>query len=405
MLVRRYFTGAEWLNNIMIILLYHTVAEFFAALLGSRMGIGFIAIDALVVICSYLCRVYIEKLPVYLLAHIIMFIAAFFIPMQFKYRLAVFIMLTVLSICDILFWTGGSDRSFIHVHPAFSLIFAVVFIHASVNDAAYPARVSYVCGICFLSVYFLRTYLMNGARFASGMLINKNTPIDDMFRHNSRIVFPLVGCFCAGMFLLQSDTLASVLSAAVRMVVNGMGRLVFWILSLLPKGSEPETTFVNPEGHPQLLPQAPLPAWVLALFSALEKTISVLIIGFFIWLLLRMTIRFFRMYFNRHGYEILTVDNGDHTEIREKIRHDKKGRNGRLLRNFSEKERIRRRYRAAVLKMCRRGYILRRCHTPAERARDVLESYHGRETEGFEKLSGDYEKVRYLCQISDTDLK
>ncbi|MCR5406574.1 MAG: hypothetical protein K6E88_07290 [Lachnospiraceae bacterium] len=396
MLVRKYLTGAEWLNNIMIILLYHVTAEFFAGLFRSRMGIAFIAIAAVIVICSYLCRVYIEKLPFYLLAHVLMLAAAVFCPMVFKYRLAAFVMVVVLSICDILFWTGGSDRSFIHVHPVLSLIFAAVFIHASVNGAEYPARVSYICGICFLSVYFLRTYLMNGARFASGMLINKNTPIDDMFRHNSRIVFPLVGCFCVGMFLLQSDTLALALSAVVRMIINGIGRFVFWILSLIPKGGGSETTFVSQKGHPELLPSAPLPAWLIALFSAVEKTVSILIIGFFIWLLIRITVRFFKTYFNRHGYEILEVDHDDHTEIREKIKHDRKERRGRIFGSFSEKERIRRRYRTVVLKMCRRGYLLRRCHTPAERMRDVLASYKGRETEGFEELSGEYEKVRYL---------
>lgn len=395
MLVRKYLTGAEWLNNIMIILLYHVAAEFFAGFFRSRMGIAFIAIAAVIVICSYLCRVYIEKLPFYLLAHVLMLAAAVFCPMVFKYRLAAFVMVVVLSICDILFWTGGSDRSFIHVHPVLSLIFAAVFIHASVNGAEYPARVSYICGICFLSVYFLRIYLMNGARFASGMLINKNTPIDDMFRHNSRIVFPLVGCFCVGMFLLQLDTLALALSAMVRMIINGIGRFVFWILSLIPKGGGSETTFVSPKGHPELLPSAPLPAWLIALFSAVEKTVSILIIGFFIWLLIRITVRFFKTYFNRHGYEILEVDHDDHTEIREKIKHDRKDRR-RIFASFSEKERIRRRYRTVVLKMCRRGYLLRRCHTPAERMRDVLVSYKGRETEGFEELSGEYEKVRYL---------
>ena len=199
-----------------------------------------------------------------------------------------------------------------------------------------------------------------------------------------------------GMFLLQSDALALALSTVVCMIINGIGRFVFWVLSLIPKGGGSETKFVSPKGHPELLPSAPLPAWLIALFSAVEKTVSILIIGFFIWLLIKITVRFFKTYFNRHGYEILEVDHDDHTEIREKIKHDRKDRRGRIFGSFSEKERIRRRYRTVVLKMCRRGYLLRRCHTPAERMRDVLASYKGRETEGFEELSGEYEKIRYL---------
>lgn len=395
MLVRKYTLGAEWLNNIMIVLLFFASGEFFAGLTGTMLGAGFFVISSFIIVFSYLSRVYIEKLPVFLAVHMLMFAALIFIPMQLRFKISAFIMLSVISICDILFWTGGTDRSFTRVHPILSLMFAAEFIHASLNGAVYLTRTAYVCGICYMTFYFLRTYLLNGAKFASGMLINRNTPIDEMFRHNTAMVFPLVGALGAGMFLVQSDTLAGWISAAVRYVLNCTGRLLRWLLSLIPRTEEEVQMLVDQQDELKLPDAAPLPVWLSTLLSAIEKTVTLVLFGLFIYLIIRMVIRFFRIYFNRHGYEIAMIDCEDHTETRERLRHKKRRGRGRHLPGMSAKDRIRRKYRTAVLRMCRHGYILKRHDTPKERLRDAEKVYKGRGAEDFETLTAAYETVRY----------
>lgn len=405
MLARKYHMGAEWLNNIMIVLLYYVCGEFFARLFGESMGPFFIAIPLLTVICSYFARVYIERLPVYIAAHILMYAAVFLIPLSIKYLLTAFIMVTIFTICDLFFWTQGEVRSFIMVPPALSLIFASVFIYSSMKEAIDTGRIAYVCGICFLSLYFLRTYLLNGARFASGMLINKNTPIEEMFRHNSRLVFPLIIGFSAGMFLLQSDALARALSAAVKFLMDCIGRFIVFLLSLLPKGTVDEQTEIMTHISPGLSPAAAAPKWLIALFTAFEKTAAVFIICLAVYYVIKLLIRFIRMYFYRNGYDMTVVDSEDHTEIKERIRHEGSRGIRKLLSGLSESERIRKRYRIAVYRLCRKGYKLRKAQTPAERALEAGSLYDQKGSEGFKELTADYEKARYYGRMNYSDSK
>lgn len=396
MLAKKYLIGAEWINNLMILLLYFVSGEFFAYLLGYTLGVRFLFMSLIVIFCSYLCRVYIEKLLVFLAAHILMYACLILMPISFRLKFSTFIMLTILTVCDLFFWTGGTDRSFIRVHPVLSLIFAAVFIYASLKQAPYPERISYVCGICFLSLYFLRTYLLNGAGFASGMLINKNTPIDEMFKYNSRLVFPLVGGFTACMFLIQSETLALWLSTAVRFIMNCLGRFLSFLFSLIPRSENEEQVIIESQGKVMLPKTGSAPVWLITLLGAVEKVVSIFVIGLIIYYIIKLIVRFFIMYFERHGYEIMTVKLEDHEEIREKIRHDKRGKVTDLIWGMSERERIRRKYRSAVIRMSRRGYLIKRAQTPAERAADIAVSPELPGTESFAELTERYEKIRYF---------
>ena len=395
MLVKKYLLGAEWLNNIMIILLFVVSGEFFACLFGGTLGTGFIALTSLIITGSYFARVYISKLPLFLLFHMIMYAIFVFLPIMFGLKLAAFVVLIIISVCNFFFWTGSDVRSYTVIHPVLSLIFAAVFIYASVKGASYLLDVAYVCGICFLSLFFLRTYLLNGARFASGMLINKNTPINEMFKNNSRLVFPLVGAFCAGMFLLKSAALANGLSTAVRFLMNCIGRVIFYILSLFSHEEERVQIVVREQGELELPVTVPFPTWLITLIAAIEKVTAVFIICIFVYYMIKMTIRFLMIYFNKHGYEIMTVTAEDHTEIREHIRHERSKGIGRLLAGGSERERIRRRYRTSVMRLCRRGFVLRRDHTPGERLWNVAESCDKRISDDFAELTGRYEEARY----------
>lgn len=395
MLVKKYLIGAEWLNNIMIILLYYVSCAFFARLTGAGSGPFLFAVPAVIVILSYLGRVFIKKLPVFLLAHMLMYAAVIYMPLSLYYKIMSFVILTIFFVCNMIFWTSGESRSFIVIPPILSLVFVAVFIYASVKEMMYLGRMAYICGICFLSLYFLRMYLSNGARFASGILINKSTPIDEMFGHNLRLVVPLVTGFTAGMFILQSDMLANGLGRAVRFLLKCLGKIVFFLVSLLPDMAVKEQVEEQTAGQ-MLLPQVTsLPAWLTAFLLALEKVAGIIVAGVFVYYLIKAVMRFFRIYFERHGYDIMTVDREDHIETRERIRHESRRRIHRLLSGLSEKERIRKRYKTAVIRLCRRGHRLMKDQTPAERLREVSTTLQERANEGFSELTNDYEKARY----------
>ncbi|MBR4719199.1 MAG: hypothetical protein IKP31_03030 [Lachnospiraceae bacterium] len=380
----------------MIILLYSVSCEFFTSLfdIGSEPFLA--VVPAIVIILSYFGRVYIEKLPAFLLVHMLMYAAVIYLPMPFKYRITFFIILTIFFISNVIFWTSGETRSFIIVPPLLLLIFVFVFIYASVKEVWYLGRYAYICGICYLSFYFLRKYLLNGARFASGILINKITPVDEMFKYNLRLVFPLVIGFTTGMFVLQSDMLAKGLSATIRFLADCLGKIIFFLLSLLPKTVEEEQAGAQTAGVFILPHVSSPPAWLVAFLLALEKVVAVFIAGFVIYYAIKMIVRFFRIYFLRHGYDVMTVDREDHTETRERIRHNHRRGIRMLISGLSEQERIRKKYKTAVMRLCRRGHRLIKYHTPAERLIEVSQTLHGRANEGFDELTKNYEKARYF---------
>ncbi len=395
MLKRRYLITAEWLNNLMIIMLYYAGCEFFFYITRLKSSVLFYAAMALVVVCSYLQRVYVGKLPLYLFIHAAEFVIAIALPYAIQYKLLLVVILTVFFFSDLQFWTSGEERSFISIHPAVSLGFAFVFAYASVKDAAYLGRVTYVCGICFLCLYFLRTYLINGVRFSMDAQINAGTNADDMLKHNGRLVIPLIICFGVGMVLLQSDALASGLSRLIKFIFMCLGRFVAFLFSLFPAGTPGEEA-EEVAGQFSLPPGVDsVPEWVLIAFMALEKVFTVFFTAAIIYFALKLIIRFFRIYFYRHGYDISSVDMGDHTEKREWVIGDTRKRMKLRLGPLPPRERIRRRYRRAVEHLKRGGYPFRKSHTPRERLDDIRLVCPEKLDDDFAGLSHEYEIARY----------
>ena len=166
---------------------------------------------------------------------------------------------------------------------------------------------------------------------------------------------------------------------------------------LLPKGTAEEAEAVA-EGEFSM-PQAlgSVPEWVVTALLALEKVLSALFIVFIVYCVLKAVIRFFMMYFYRYGYDVKSVDYGDHTERREWL-FVKKGRGAKKkgLSPATYRDRVRRRYKREVERLRRGGYPFLSSHTPAERLDDLLYNHPGKAGESFTELSREYEKVRYL---------
>ncbi|MCR5355784.1 MAG: hypothetical protein K6E63_00120 [Lachnospiraceae bacterium] len=397
MLRRRYMLGSEWLNNLMTSLLFITGFEYLHFITGLESSYVFHVSLCLLVLCSYLLRVYIHRLPVYLLLHVLLAAAVILIPYKIQSKVMLFVILISFTVADIVFWSSGEVRSFLPVHPALSLGFACVFAYASYRGADSLAKLAYVSGILFLGAYFLRTYLENGMKYALNAAEYDSGSVYEMLKVNLRLVIPLVICFIAGMFILQSEMLSGMLVRLLKFIGNCLGRLVTFLIMLLPKGTAEEAEAVA-EGEFSM-PQAlgSVPEWVVTALLALEKVLSALFIVFIVYCVLKAVIRFFMMYFYRYGYDVKSVDYGDHTERREWM-FVKKGRGAKKKGLFptTYRDRVRRRYKREVEHLRRGGYPFLSSHTPAERLDDLLYNHPGKAGESFTELSREYEKVRYL---------
>ena len=397
MRIKRYRLGVEWLNNIMIMMLWFITAEWFLRVINIYVSPVYMLAVSMIIIASYFFRVYIMKLPLYVLAHGVMYVIMTFIPTPIQYKLIGFIALIIFTISNMIFWTGNGVRSFAMIHPVMVLFFLFVFAYASWKDYRELTGTAYVCGVCFGSLYFLRTYLENGIKFASNMLINRNTPVDEMFKRNGRIVFPLIIGFTTGMFLLQSESLAQILSAIVHFIIECMGKVMRFFVSLFPSGTDTVETIDKQPGVLELEPVKAAPEWLITFLLALEKVAAMLIAAFIIYAVLRALIMFIKKFFSRYGYDVDEVMLEDHTEVKERIR-TRKRKIRSLFPGTSEIDRIRRRYRSAVERMRRRGYDLQRWHTPRERLGDVQGVDGIKVPEGFKELTDGYEEIRYVKQ-------
>ena len=395
MRAERYLVTAEWLNNLMLMLLYYVAAESLCYMIEVDIRLFCAIMIPVMISIFYLMRVYITKLSWFVAAHLACITVFAFIPVGTVCKIVGFILIAVFVITDFEFWKNGGVRSFIHLNVMCVIAFVLVFGAASYNGIEHLARVSYVCGICFMGMYFIRVYLTNGIKFLNDAQVNANTPVEEMFRHNGMIVFPLILIFTIGMFLIQSQTMADALWAIIKFFGYIARRIIIFIASLIPDAAGEEEVVSESIDFTGLPPVKPYPQWISSFIEALEKVLSMLLAVSAVYFLIKSIVRFIRMYFERHGYELLSIEREDHTEISERIRHGRAGRLRNLFGAVTESERIRRRYRNEVERMKRRGYHFRKEHTPAERLKDVTDTYEKGIPGDFGSLTLEYEKVRY----------
>lgn len=395
MRAERYLVISEWLNNLMIMLLCYVTAECLCYLIKVDIRIFCAVMIVVVVTASYLFRVYITQLSWFISAHLAGIIVFTFVPLGTACKIVGYMLIAIFLVANFQFWKGEGIRSYMHLNAMCAVVFVAVFGAASYNGIGHLSRVSYVCGISFMALFFARIYLTNSIRFLRDAQVNGNTPVEEMFKHNGMIVFPLIFVFTIGMFLIQSQTMSDVLWAIIRFFGSIARKIIIFIASLIPDAVAEQEAVGESVEFTGVAAGKPYPQWIAIFFEALEKVVAMLLACAAVYFLVKSIVRFVRLYFERHGYELLSVERLDHTEISERIIHKRTGRLRNLFGPATEKERIRRRYRIEVERMKRHGYMFRKDHTPGERLKDVINIYEKGVPGDFDKLTGEYEKVRY----------
>ena len=389
MRARKYNIFAEWLNNIMIFLLVFMSTEWIFGMLKIETTLTHAVVMGFIIVCSYLSRVYIEKLLLYIGVHCAELILLVFVPLSVPYKVMGILVFGIISLNDLFFWTGGNVRSFNMVHPVAVTVMLSVFAYASWHAIPGLVRESYISGILFIALFFIRTYLLNAVRLADDMQVNSSTPLEEMFKNNGTIVFSLVAVFTAIMFLVRSDSAARYMRSGLHLLAQLLRKLLIFVMSLFLRGGNDETGGGETGAFAlELLPESSTPIWLITLLQVLEKILIILFLAAVVYFVLKGILLFVRMYYLRHGYDLKMMESDDHVDLDERIRHDHRRRTGQKAGIGSERERVRRKYKREVESLRRKGYVLKRDHTPAERAADVAR-------DDFKKLTEKYENLRY----------
>ena len=384
---KRYLLWAEWLNNLMIFMLWHMGTEWVFSLLKLKTSPVLPVMTGLILLCAYLCRVYVDKLLVFFGIHCLEAVILLFLPVSIQYKVVCLLIWGIISLCDLFFWTGDGDRSFSMIHPVAVLFILTIFAYASWHDISGLVRGSYVCGILFVSLFFIRTYLLNAIKLASDMQMNAATPLDEMLKNNGLMVLLLVIFFTLFMFFIRSESLAYGLRTLIRSLSGLIRKILLFALKLFVKEDAGGAQVSESVGFsPDLTAVSAIPMWVLTLLQAVEKVLIISVLAFFVYFVLKGLAAFIRLYFYRHGYDLKMMENEDYIDVNERIRPGIRHRARRLFTAGNERERIRRKYKREVEALRRGGYVLKRDHTPRERAIDVGDDDFGELTEKYENL-------------------
>ena len=384
-----YLILAEWLNNMMIYMLWYIGSEWVFAMLGLGSSPVLPLLTGIIILCAYLARVYIDKLFVFMGVHCLELAFFVFLPMATRYKVAALLIYGIVSLCDLFFWTGEGVRSFGMIHPVAVVFILAVFVHASWSDIPLLIQKAYVCGILFMAIFFVRTYLQNAIRLSNDMQVNSSTPLKEMLRNNGLMVLFLVLLFTACMFFARSDSLARGIRVFIHLLSGFVKRMILFILSLfIREGTGREG--LNEPGvfENDLTAVSAIPTWLLTFLQAVEKLLITAVLAVITYYTLKGLVAFVRLYFCRHGYDLRMTVNEEYVDKNERIRPGGRRRRRHFFAPSDERERVRRKYKKKVEALRRSGYMLKRDHTPRERSLDVGDY-------DFEKLTEKYENLRY----------
>ena len=217
--------------------------------------------------------------------------------------------------------------------------------------------------------------------------MNAATPLDEMLKNNGLMVLLLVIFFTLFMFFIRSESLAYGLRTLIRSLSGLIRKILLFVLKLFVKEDAGGAQVSESVGFsPDLTAVSAIPMWVLTLLQAVEKVLIISVLAFFVYFVLKGLAAFIRLYFYRHGYDLKMMENEDYIDVNERIRPGIRHRARRLFTAGDERERIRRKYKREVEALRRGGYVLKRDHTPRERAIDVGDDDFGELTEKYENL-------------------
>ncbi len=392
-----YLKCAEWLNNLMIIMLYFISAELVYNVFVIHAGPLHILYIIAIVCFSYFARVYIRRLLFYIGAHLILWTFVLLMPFSAVYKVLGIVVIAVFTVFNFIFWAGEGTRSFCMINPWAVCIILLAFAYASWYERTILIKESYYCGIIFMAIFFIRTYLMNAVRFSNDMQVNSGTPLGEMFRNNGIMVISLVVLFALLMFLFQSDIPAAVFRWILKTVALGVRTFAKFIISFFRHGN---TTVPVAEENPQAIdldiePSGSYPPWLITLVQVVDKLLVFLILAGAAFLLIRAIISFMKIYFTRFGYDIMTSEGEDYTDVNERIRHGEKRKTRKFLWPRDEREKIRRKYKKEVEGLNKRGYSVKRYHTPKERLSEIESKGYKTDNREFRDLTEKYEYYRY----------
>ncbi len=372
MATKRYVLYFDMLNLIMVDMVSVICAWFLYAFVGIPITIWVPATFTVIIIFSHIVRNYMERLALYILAHIGLIICIFFLKINLMDFIMILLFAVLWFVLDMMFWTQPYQRGIDFVPLPFAIAFLVTFLYGTAKQYTFLANASYVMGIVFVGAFFLRMYFTNIRIFSTDKQMHENVPMHKMFAQNGRMVFILVTCFVLAMILLRSQTLMDGFVRLLIIIKDAFLGFITWLYSLLPE-IMPEKRTTQPAAEELILSLGKGGNSILRIIlDALERLLRIAVSIFLLWYAARGIFHFFLWYKRRHNPMRNEIFYDDVKETKAWIEIEKKKRFQGLFTRLTNEEKIRKLYKRKIEAFRKKGYAISDAHAPMERVRDVI---------------------------------
>jgi len=225
MISRRYKTVFEISNCMLIYLLgLATSLGIIALARYDKFSWQYALMSAIILFAFTMIRLFVNQLPVSLVAHIILLAIAFYLPYGatiHKYMIAGFALL--LLVVDMNDFYKKKNQSYGVIHVASCSVFLLIFAYVDyaatkvakppkegLGDVALGAKynlfATFVCLICiaFFAFILIRAYVANAIKLADNSQIDENAPVDYMYGNSNKFIGPIIALIIATMLVFQS---------------------------------------------------------------------------------------------------------------------------------------------------------------------------------------------------------
>lgn len=381
---------ADFLNVLMIFLLLHLVDISLFMLTGIKYSLIVPMVILLSLMSSYFFRRRINKLWIYVGAHLILPACILLSGQAVGYIVLSLAFAVAIFLADMNFWTRENASGFDYIHVGFIAVFVFFCIVGSIKELDGLVITSYRLGILFLTMFCIRYFCRNGAGLLNeGKNLISTTTKDMIIRNFIPIALELA------IFTVFALTFTS--EGAIAVIMSFFNRIKVWIvkflrwLIMLFAGEEEEYSQLPPIDIGDFMDagyEAPL--WLGKLIHILEMLLYSFTITLIAYFIIKALAEFIRRFATRDMRNSANMTELDSTEVIESISTRKSG-NNKFLTKLSNNEKIRRYYKRCIKKLGKVGYFIDKTQTPCERAEDVR-SKLGRNIETITQL---YTEARY----------
>ena len=388
---RRYYNLAEAANFIMVILIYISVVEIWDVMYKVPFNFVLPAGTVIMLLFSLAIRMifgkmksFLNNFAVYGLTHAFLVLGIIFVPIDPLQKMAFAFVLFIIFITNMRSYFKAQGQGFEYVGVVLVLLPAIGYLVADILSLRTTMFAYFVIGVAFVMLYYFRLFFSNAHLLSIERKNNEKMPLDDMLRNDSKLAIPFIVMSFVIMVVAKIEKLDSLalflydkFAAGLRFVLRYVLKFIGWVFDLLIRSDEEIPVAIMEE--PEVTDSAANPV-----FNIISVIIFVFLALVLLFVFVKIMISVIKSLSVRKEIQTQTIEDEGMIEIREKIVRKRNVKKEKL-------SKIRRIYKKAIEKNIKKGYELKKYHTPHERAEDIQKLMN----EDIFELNSLYEKERY----------